>query len=166
MLDKKLKLMLVCSSGGHLLQMVQLMPLWDKFDSVWVTFEKEDALCLLENKKVYWAYSPTNRNIKNFFKNLILAFKLISKERPDVLITSGAGVGVPFCYAGRILGCKIIFIESFARIKNLSLSGKLIYPFAHLFLVQWEGLQKRYKKAVFKGSVYDLGDGGDSRTAL
>ncbi len=148
-----MKLCLVASSGGHLLQLLCLESAWRPHDHFWVTFPKEDAHTLLKNEQVVWAYHPTNRNLKNLAKNLFLAWKVLSEKRPDAIISTGAGVAVPFMWAGRLLGIQTIFIDSFTRVHDLSLSGKLVYPFVHRFFVQWPELLARYPKAVFGGRV-------------
>jgi len=102
---------------------------------------------------VVWACHPTNRNIPNFLRNLVLALKVLRRERPGLIISAGAGVSVPFIYAGRVLGIPSVYIESWARIRSLSLSGKLVYPFVKRFLVQWPDLAQKYRKAEFRGSV-------------
>lgn len=148
-----MKICLVCSSGGHFMQVYSLRALWEKYDHFWVTFNKQDTAHLLNGEEVYYAFMPTNRNIKNFIRNLFLAFRILTKNRPEVVISIGAGVGVPFLYAAKLLKIRTIFIETLSRINDLSLSGKLVYPVADHFIVQWPELAGRYKKAVYKGQI-------------
>lgn len=150
---KDIKLCLVCSSGGHFQQLYSLKSFWSKYDRLWVTFCREDTNYLLRDEKKYFAYFPTNRNVLNLIRNFFLAIKIIKKNRPDFIISTGAGICVPFFYAGKLLGAKVIYIESLTRINQLSLSGKLIYPISNYFLVQWPELSKKYKKATFKGRL-------------
>lgn len=149
------KLLLVCSSGGHLLQLFSLKnALWNEYDRVWVTFEKSDAQSLLVGEDVYWGYYPTNRNIFNLIRNLRLARRVLAKEGPDCVISTGAGIGVPFLLLARWYGAKSIYIESFARKHNISLTGKLVYKRVDNFFVQSESLTEQYKKAVYRGTIY------------
>lgn len=148
-----MKLCLVCSSGGHLFELYALKPFWSKFERFWVTFDKEDARHLLRDERVYQAYHPTNRNINNLLRNCYLAFRIITKEKPDIVISTGAGVAVPFLYVGRLVGAKVVFIESMTRVGNLSLSGRLVCPIVHHLFVQWPELAKKIKKAEFHGQV-------------
>lgn len=149
------KLLLVCSSGGHLLQMYSLKkPLWDQYDRAWVTFKKSDAQSLLSGERVYWGHYPTNRNIRNLLRNMVLAWKVLRHERPDFVFSTGAGIGVPFLLLARLLGAKAIYIESFARKDDISLTGRLVYGFVDHFFVQSEKLAHQYKKAVYRGTIY------------
>lgn len=148
-----MKLCLVCSSGGHFFQLRSLNDLWQRHERFWVTFSSQDTKSLLNDEQVYWAYQPTNRNIKNLVKNTLLAFKILRTEKPDAIISTGAGVAVPFLYMGRLLGIRTIYIESLTRVNGLSLSGKLVYPVVNTMLVQWPQMADKYKKAVFQGQV-------------
>lgn len=99
-----------------------------------------------------------NRHEKNFMahfmKLFICAWQIMKKEKPDLIITTGALLAYPFCIFAKILGGKLIYIESFARVDNASLTGKLVYRFADLFLVQWESLLKIYPKAKYVGGIF------------
>ncbi|MDN4847522.1 PssD/Cps14F family polysaccharide biosynthesis glycosyltransferase [Ligilactobacillus salivarius] len=149
-----MKVCLVGSSGGHLTHLYMLKDFWKDKDRFWVTFDKEDARSILENEKVIPCYYPTNRNIKNLIKNTFLAIKVLLKERPDLIISSGAAVAVPFFYIGKILGAKLIYIEVFDRIDKPTVTGKLVYPIADKFIVQWEEQKKVYPKAINLGSIF------------
>lgn len=149
-----MKIALVGSSGGHLTHLYLLEKLWENEDRFWVTFDKEDAKYLLKNEKFYKAYFPTNRNLKNLIKNTIVAFKILRKERPDVIISSGAAIAVPFFYLGKCFGAKTIYIEVFDRIDKPTLTGKLVYPVTDEFIVQWPEMKKVYPKAKNLGGIF------------
>lgn len=150
----EIKICFVGSSGGHLTHLYMLKPFWNHKKRFWVTFNKEDAKSLLENEKVYPCYFPTNRNIKNLIKNTFLAFKILKKENPDIIISSGAAVAVPFFYIGKLKRKKLIYIEVYDRVDKATLTGKLIYPIADKFIVQWEEQKKVYPKAINLGSIF------------
>ncbi len=149
-----MKICLVGSSGGHLAHLYMLKPFWQDKERFWVTFDKEDARSLLDNEKMYPCYFPTNRNIKNLIKNTFLAIKILIKEKPDLIISSGAAVAVPFFYIGKILGAKLIYIEVFDRIDAPTMTGKMVYPITDKFIVQWEEMKKVYPKAINFGSIF------------
>ena len=148
-----MKLCLVCSSGGHLIQLHLLRSWWSKYNRFWVTFKKEDALSLLEDEKVYYGYFPTTRNIKNLIRNTLLAVKILTKERPNIIISTGAGIAVPFFYLGKLLKAKLIYVEVYDRISSPTLTGKVVCPITDIFVLQWEKQKKFYPKGVVIGEL-------------
>ena len=151
---KDLKVCLVGSSGGHLTHLYMLKPFWKDRNHFWVTFDKEDARSLLDGERVYPCYYPTNRNLKNLLKNTVVAWKVLRKEKPDLLISSGAAVAVPFFYLAKLMGKKLIYVEVYDRIDKPTLTGRLVYPIVDCFIVQWEEQKQVYKKAVNLGSIF------------
>ena len=149
-----MKICLVGSSGGHLAHLNMLKPFWSREDRFWVTFDKEDARSILKDEKMYPCYFPTNRNLKNLIKNTFLAIRILRKERPDVIISSGAAVAVPFFYIGKLFGAKTVYIEVFDRIDKPTVTGKLVYPVTDKFIVQWAEMKKVYPKAINLGSIF------------
>ena len=146
-----MKICLACSIGGHLTQMFRLMPAFEGHDTYFVTFEGETSKDL---EHVYFI-KDWKRNPLMFFVNFFQSLDILLKEKPDVIVSTGAGIAIPTCYLGKLFGKKIIFIESFSRIKRRSATGKTIYPIADLFLVQWKSLLKEYgDKAKYKGAVF------------
>lgn len=108
-----MKVCLVGSSGGHLTHLYMLKPFWKDKDHFWVTFDKEDARSLLEGEKMYPCYYPTNRSLKALIKNTKIAWNVLHKEKPDLIISCGAAVAVPFFYIGKMMGAKLVYIEVF-----------------------------------------------------
>ena len=131
-----MKVCLVGSSGGHLTHLYLLKKFWKDVDRFWVTFNKEDSKSLLKDEKKYWCYFPTNRNVKNLIKNTLLAIKILFKEKPDLIISSGAGPAVPFFYIGKLIGAKLVYLEVYDRIDSPTMTGRLVYGITDLFIVQ------------------------------
>ena len=146
--------LLVCSSGGHLQQMLALERSWGSYSHVWVTFDKSDARSLLSDEPVDFAYSPTNRSPRNLVRNLFLAWRTLRVVRPRIMLSTGAGVAVPFAWIARLRGVRVVYVESFTRIEGLSLSGRLIRPIAHRMYVQWPELAGAVPKARYAGNVF------------
>jgi beta-1,4-N-acetylglucosaminyltransferase len=144
----------VCSTGGHLLQLTALSDAWEGRSRAWVTFDKSDARSLLRDETVYFAYGPTNRSIRNLLRNLLLATRLVATLRPRVVVTTGAGVAVPFAWIARVLGARIVYVESFTRIDGPSLSCRLIAPVAARIYAQWPELVEAYPRARYRGNVF------------
>lgn len=152
-----LDVLLVCSTGGHLLQLHALRAAWAGTRHAWVTFDKSDARSLLAGEHVLYAFGPTNRNVGNLLRNLKLGFRLVRQLRPRVIVTTGAGVAVPFCWIGRLLGAKVVYVESLSRIEAPSLSCRLIAPVATRVYAQWPELAESYGPARYVGSVFSHG---------
>ena len=117
-------------------------------------FDKEDARSRLEGEKMYPCYYPTNRSLKALIKNTKIAWNVLHKEKPDLIISCGAAVAVPFFYIGKMMGAKLVYIEVFDRIDKPTMTGKMVYPIVDKFVVQWEEQKKVYPKAVNLGSIF------------
>ncbi len=150
-------LLLVCSTGGHLVQLVALREAWQPFGRHWVTFDKSDARSLLAGEDVTFAHGPTNRSVKNLLRNLVVAWRVVGRVRPQIVLTTGAGVAVPFAWIGRLRGARVVYVESLARIDGPSLSYRLIAPIAERRYVQWPELQQALPGSRFAGNVFSAG---------
>jgi beta-1,4-N-acetylglucosaminyltransferase len=146
-------LLLVCSSGGHLLQLVALREAWGDLPRTWVTFDKPDARSLLSGEDVRYAFGPTNRSLRAFARNLLLAARLLRRLRPAAMVTTGAGVAVPFAWLARLRRIPIVYVESLTRITELSLSGRMIAPVASRLYVQWPELAEAEPRARYAGHL-------------
>lgn len=146
------KALLVCSPGGHLLQMLALQPAWSDLDRTWVTLRSTDVEYLLRDEDVVFGHGPTPRNIGNFFRNLRLAWRVLAEHDPQVIVSTGAGLALPFFILGRLRGRRLVYVESVTRVEKLALTGRLVYPLSDAFFVQWPGLSHR-RRARFHGSV-------------
>jgi len=147
------KVALVGSSGGHLAQLHRLREWWERHDRLWVTFGTPDAVSLLRGERVVWAHHPTTRNLPNALRNLLLAWRTLRRDRPDVVISTGAGVAVPFFVAARALGIRTVFVEVYDRIDSRTLTGRLCRPLADLFCVQWEEQLRLYPGSELIGAL-------------
>jgi beta-1,4-N-acetylglucosaminyltransferase len=144
--------MLVCSPGGHLLQLLRLESAWEDFETTWVTLPAADSDYLLREENVVLGRGPTNRNLRALLSNLGLAWRVVRRERPDVILSTGAALAVPFFLAGKLFGARLVFVESLTRTTSLSLSGRLVRPLSDAFFVQWPDLA-RAKRARFAGRL-------------
>ena len=133
----KPRVMLICCQGGHFMQMLALRSAWDDLPRVWVTTRAADTEALLHDEHAIYAYVPTARSIKNMLRNLWLAAIVVRRHRPDVLLATGGGVTVPLFVMGKLMGARLIYVESLTRVDKPSLTGKLVYPLVDRFFVQW-----------------------------
>jgi UDP-N-acetylglucosamine:LPS N-acetylglucosamine transferase len=148
-----MKVMLVCSSGGHLAQLHGLKPWWQKHERAWVTFRKPDSLSSLQGEQVAWAYHPTTRNLPNMMRNIRLAWTLLRRYRPHVLVSNGAGVAFPFFLVARLLRIGTVYVEVYDRIDSPTLTGRLCYPLSDLFLLQWNEQKRFYPRGSVIGGL-------------
>jgi len=152
--DGQADLLLVCSTGGHLQQLLALRDAWGGYSRVWVTFDKSDARSLLRDERVVFAHGPTNRSVKNLLRNLVVAWRTLRDVRPEVVLTTGAGVAVPFAWLGRLRGARLVYVESFTRIEEPSLTCRLVAPVADRIYAQWPELVHSVPKAHYAGTVF------------
>jgi len=148
-----MRILLVSSSGGHLLQLHRLDGWWRKHERLWVTFDTADAVSMLEGEDAVWAFRPTTRNLRNFVRNTLLAWRVLRRFRPTIVVSTGAGVAVPFFVIARFRRIKTVYVEVYDRIDLPTLTGRLCYPFSDLFLLQWEEQQRFYPKGRLIGRL-------------
>jgi beta-1,4-N-acetylglucosaminyltransferase len=147
------RILLVASDGGHLAQLLPLEDWWRRYDRHWVTFRKPDAVAALEGEQVTWAYHPVTRNLPNAVRNLGLAVRTLRRLRPDVVVSTGAGVSLPFFVVARFLHIRTVYIEVFDRIDSPTLTGRLSYPISDAMCTQWPQQQEIYPEAVVIGAT-------------
>ncbi len=150
------KIALVASAGGHLDEISQLVPSLLDYDLFFVV-PKTEATEKLDYRKYFIndTYEGSKFQVGiNLIRLFIKSFKILIKEMPSCVITTGASVAIPISFLAKLMGRKIIYIESMARINELSATGKLFYKFADLFIVQWVELTRDYPKAMYRGWIY------------
>jgi len=149
-----LKICLACSPGGHMDEIQRLMPAFEGKEYFFVTHKYEYSRHLERAYFIEYKEGYIRERII-WLKTMFIALRILLKERPDVVISTGGGeIAVPFCYAGKLLGANVVFIETLTRVTTRSAAGRLIYLIADLFLVQWEPLLKKYgTKAQYWGNV-------------
>jgi len=147
------RVLLVGSAGGHLAQLMALRPWWETRERFWVTFSLSDAQSLLAGERVAWAYHPTTRNLVNLLRNFALAWRVLRAERPDVVVSTGAGVALPFFALGRLLGVRTVYLEVYDRIDSKTMTARLCRPFTDLFCVQWDEQLAVWPDATVVGAL-------------
>ena len=120
----------------------------------WVTLQREDAQ-MLAGERVYYGHGPTERNVPNLLRNVAFAWTLIRRLRPKVIVTTGAGLAVPFGWVGRLHGAKVVYIESLTRIEGPSLSFRLVQPVTNRVYVQWPDLVSSVPGGRYAGNVLE-----------
>ncbi|MEZ5411295.1 MAG: hypothetical protein R2761_24915 [Acidimicrobiales bacterium] len=151
---RRLKVLFVCSSGGHLSQLLQLRPWWEQHERRWVTFDLPDARSKLAGETLIPAHHPTTRSLRNLARNIPLARRVLREYRPDVVVSDGAGVAVPFFVLARADHIPTVYLEVYDRIDSRTLTGRLCRPFTTRFLVQWPEQQALYRGSELIGPLY------------
>lgn len=150
------KMCFTASLGGHLEEIARLIELGNQYDIFLVT-EKGGFVELNVCKRVYYLRQINRKEIL-FIPKLINiffhSFYILQKEKPEYIISTGALATFPISMLGKLMGKRVIYIESFARVDTASLTGKLMYRIADLFIVQWEDMLKIFPKAVYGGGIF------------
>jgi len=118
-----------------------------------VTLPGADTTSLLAKEHVYYGYAPDTRHLLNAFRHLWLAWRILSKEKPTLIISCGAGIAPPFFYIAKLLGIKTVFIEVYDLLWYPTVSGRLIAPIADVFLVQHKQQKRFYPNARYRGAI-------------
>lgn len=137
-----------------MVQAKQLATVFEKYDHFYFTFKGGVAVEMRKSSRVRTIPNIVKHNPLSWLVGAVLSFYIVVVERPDVVITTGAGIVVFFCVFAKLLGAKLIFIESMARIERPTLTARMLYPFANLFLVQWPGLLQYFPKAKYVGRLF------------
>lgn len=148
------RVLFVCSSGGHLAQLLQLRPWWEHHDRRWVTFDLPDARSKLAGEVLIPAHHPTTRNLMNLARNTPLAYRVVQQFNPDVVVSNGAGVALPFFAIARSMGIPTVYLEVYDRVDTPTLTGRLVRPLTTRFCVQWPEQQALYPGSVLTGPLY------------
>lgn len=149
------KICFIASSGGHLEQLLMLKPLMEIYPSFIVT--EKTAYSYDYSFPTYYIKQVNRRQsllVIYMLCNLYSSFKIIIKEKPDIIISTGALVTLPISCIGKIFGKKIIYIESFSKITSKTKTGRLMYYLSDRFYIQWESLKLLYPGAIYKGGLY------------
>lgn len=147
------RILLTCSAGGHLAEMRQLFPFYSHYERCFVTFKRVDTESLATKERVHFIERPARNPIKTIY-SFIQAWGAVAREKPSMVISTGADVTVPVCLAAKLQGIPIVFIESFCRTSNKSLTGKIMQFFADDIIYQWKKLKPDYPRGIYGGSIF------------
>ncbi len=152
-MQRKLKICVAASAGGHMSQLLKLAESWEgrqtfymtTLSSIWSVQEKQ--------ARVYVVGECNREHLVRVIVVLFKCMRVILRERPDVVISTGAAVGCIVCFLGKLLGAKIVWIDSITNVDQISLSGRMVRHIADLFLVQWPELVEKYKNVEYVGEI-------------
>lgn len=155
-MKKNKKICFAASSGGHYEQILMLKPLMQEYDSFLVT-EKTHYKATVPGEKMYYMHQVNRREILFPLWMIVNSFKsleIVIKEKPNIVITTGVLAMIPLCLIVKMMGGKLIYIESFAKITSPTKTGQFLYKYADQFYVQWESMKQFYPKAICLGGIY------------
>jgi len=157
-----MKLLITLGGGGHTAEMLKLTDLLGNQYEYHYLLVKEVEFArskITHPGKIYEVRRPRGRydNPVAAVCNSLIATGQIAtvllRVRPDAIIGCGPAISVLTSLLGKLIGAKIIFIETGSRVTTLSLSGKIIYRVADLFLVQWPTLKSKWSRAIYAGRL-------------
>lgn len=148
-----MRLLLVCNPGGHFSTMMGLKKFWSQHPHEWVTYRKFDTEQLAESEVIHWVAMQESRMLLRAIINFFHALVILYRRQPNLVISTGASLSVPFIIASKLFGIRTMFIESISRAEILSLSGRIVYNLVDEIYVQWPECVVRYPKAKYRGIV-------------
>jgi len=151
--DRASKICLAASAGGHLSQLLKLADCWAGSETVFVTTTDvvRDKLSVFGN--VYVVGECNREHPLQVIRVLMRCIRVVFRERPCVIISTGAAAGCMVCFLGKLLGAKVVWVDSITNVDKLSLSGRMVRYIADLFLVQWPELVEQYESAEYAGAI-------------
>jgi beta-1,4-N-acetylglucosaminyltransferase len=144
-----MKICLVCSHGGHLTELLEFQAAWEGHETVFITYPSKRVL-----PGRTFTYSNLTEKPLRVVPMFLRVLRLLAKERPAWVISNGAEIAIPVFFAAWLLGIRTMYIESQCRVKSSSFTGRIVYPIASQFLVQWPELLSVYgSKARYEGGL-------------
>ena len=146
-----MKICLVCSYGGHLTEILKLMDAFEGHETFFITCKVPRT----QNLKKRKYYIPIlGKNPIKFIYSMPFIIRILNKEKPNLIVSTGAGIAIPVFYIAKLFNIKTLYIESWSRVNNPSITGKVVYPITNIFLVQWKQLLNEYgNKASYWGGI-------------
>jgi UDP-N-acetylglucosamine:LPS N-acetylglucosamine transferase len=144
---------LVASAGGHLTQLLQTAKSWQEYSVCFVTTNRAVEGELQKYGPVYIVNESNRNHPLKLIRAMLKCTTVIRHRRPDVVISSGAACGFLMCALGKMAGAKVIWLDSITNVERLSLSGRLVRPFADLVLTQWPELAAKDHRVKYAGCV-------------
>lgn len=153
------RVLFISSTGGHFAELLALRPLFETYDYHIAVERDETTESHSRDFTGHITFLPRGSRdegpsyLLTFGRLVVESWRLLRRLRPDTVVTTGTHTAVPACYLAKLLGVRVIYIETIANLHSRSLAGRLVYPIADLFLVQWESMLKLYPKATYAGRV-------------
>lgn len=144
------KICIVSSCGGHLTEVRALRPVYEQYEHFYVLNDEVLLPGDMEGKTYFIRHSERDWL---FFENLWKAWRILRKERPSLILSTGAGPVVPFALVGKLVRVPTLFVETFTRTVKPSLTGRIMYYLADRFFYQWKGLGRYFPSGIYGGPL-------------
>ncbi len=151
--NKNMKICLAASAGGHLTELLKLADSWQQYEVFYVSTANIVAKKLNRYGPTHVVGECNREHLLQVFLVLFRCVRVIIHERPNVIISTGAAVGCIMCFLGKLLGAKVVWIDSIANVGWISLSGRMVRHIADLFLVQWPEVAEQYSNVEYSGAA-------------
>lgn len=158
--DLRKKIVLICSDGGHLAQTLHLKDMFLKYNYLLVTEKTPATVSLQETYNTKFLASRSKGQERGFsfyltlLKNMFLSFKILISHYPKAVISTGSHTAIPMCFLAKLMGIKVVFILSYARVTSKAKSADLMYKIADKFIIQWPDEKLNYSKGIYLGGIY------------
>jgi beta-1,4-N-acetylglucosaminyltransferase len=159
---RKMRILVVLGEGGHTKELLALLDLIEEDYQYGYLIIHDDEISenkILKSGPVFRVARPRYKefhlikDVLNTLRCFWESFLVLRRFHPNIVLSSGPAVAIPVSVLSRLSRIKVIFIETGSRVSSLSLTGKIMYRLAHLFFVQWPGLEKRYPKSIYAGRL-------------
>ncbi len=152
---------LVSSPGGHLTETLSMAEAFEGCHVSVITLDFPNLKeALLEGvQEIHRIKLVGNYSVKfglplTLLGSFFLILKIFLERRPHLIFSTGSEIAIPAFLLGKFLfRSKVVYVECFTRTEDLSLTGKILYHFSDLFLVQWRELTKKYPRASYEGRL-------------
>lgn len=150
---EKLRICLAASGGGHLSQLLKLAESYNSYETFYITTTEVMRKKLRKVGRVYIVGECNRKHPWRVIKVLLRCIRIVYREKPHVVISTGAAPGCLTCFLSKLIGAKVIWIDSITNVQTLSLSGRMVRHIADMLLVQWPELTARYENAEYVGAI-------------
>jgi beta-1,4-N-acetylglucosaminyltransferase len=148
-----MKICLVASAGGHLSQLLKIVAPVESYNTLVITTSEAVRRNLTRWGSVYVVGECNRQHGWRVFRVFLKCLGILRRERPDVILSTGAAAGCLCCFLGKLMGTKVVWVDSITNVERLSLSGRMVRHIADLFLVQWPELRDKYPGTEYVGTI-------------
>jgi UDP-N-acetylglucosamine:LPS N-acetylglucosamine transferase len=148
------RILLVSSSGGVLLELLALEPWWSRYDSVWAVVKAADTLSVLAGRRVHWIRETSIRRPLAIVRSLVQAWRILLRERPELIVSAGSGPAISFFLAARVRGIPTFWVSTLNVLTTPGISAKFSARVASRVLLQQPSMLGAHPSGIVIGELY------------